>query len=351
MSRPSAEGPLRFAFVGTGHPHSYVFQQTLAQLPGARITALLDDGGRILPALRDLPRHDDVEALLEREAFDAAVVTVAPDRTPEVLVRLAVAGKHVLCDKPVCRNADEMRRVVEAVEGNGVHFAVAYQNRFRPVYERAKALVREGRLGTLFALQASLFTTSVAARGASRAEFEKARFGGGILLWEACHLIDMLLDIVERPVTGVTGFVGSLGADGVDVEDVGTLALQFEGGAVASLTAGYTMPKDIDDPARFSRKDTALSLWGGRAKLELEPFGTQLQLMDYRADAERPVRQLYSLPYPMTPGYTGALGRYMMEDFVASVAGGRRPRANETDALRVLEVLDALYGGATLVRG
>ena len=37
----------------------------------------LDDGGRILPALRDLPRHDDVEALLEREAFDAAVVTVA----------------------------------------------------------------------------------------------------------------------------------------------------------------------------------------------------------------------------------------------------------------------------------
>ncbi len=53
----------------------------------------------------------------------------------------------------------------------------------------------------------------------------------------------------------------------------------------------------------------------------------------------------------MIPGYVGALGLYMMEDFVTSVAEGRSPRANETDALRVLEVLNAVYGGATLVRG
>ena len=139
----------------------------------------------------------------------------------------------------------------------------------------------------------------MAARGASRAEFEKARFGGGILLWEACHLIDMLLDIVERPVTGVTGFVGSLGADGVDVEDVGTLALQFEGGAVASLTAGYTMPKDIDDPARFSRKDTALSLWGGRAKLELGAvrYPAAADGLPGRCGAAGPAAILVALPH------------------------------------------------------
>ena len=53
----------------------------------------------------------------------------------------------------------------------------------------------------------------------------------------------------------------------------------------------------------------------------------------------------------MIPGYVGALGLYMMEDFVTSIAEGRPLRADGSDALRVLEVLDAVYGGATLVRG
>ena len=348
---PSAANPLRLAIVGTEHPHSRSFQETLTQLPGSHICTLLDDGGSILPSLQHLPRHHDLQTLLEREAFDAAIVTVSPDRATEILVRLAEAGKHMLCDKPVCRNADEMQRVVEAVERHGVRFATAYTNRFRPVQERAKDLIRKGRLGTIFALQASLFTTSVASRGAGRSEFVKARFGGGILSWESCHFIDMLLDITERPVAGARGLIATLGGDAIDVEDVGSLTIQFEGGAVANLTAGYTMPRNIDDPARFSQKDTALSVWGSRAKLELEPFGTQLQLVDYRAAGEQPVRQVHTLPYPMTPGsYTGALGLYMMEDFVASIAAGRPPRADETAALRVLEVLDAVYESAAPVR-
>ena len=112
--------PLRIAIVGTEHAHSRSYQESLTQLSSARITAFLDDGGTIISALQDRPRYDDLEALLEREPFDAAIVTLLPDRVPDVLVRLAEAGKHMLCDKPVCRNAAEMQRVVEAVERHGV---------------------------------------------------------------------------------------------------------------------------------------------------------------------------------------------------------------------------------------
>ena len=343
--------PLRIAIVGTEHAHSRSYQESLTQLSSARITAFLDDGGTIISALQDRPRYDDLEALLEKEPFEAAIVTVPPDQAPDVLVRLAAAGKHMLCDKPVCRTAAEMQQVLSAVERHGVRFAAGYPNRFRPVQERAKALIQQGRLGTVFTLQASLFTTSVSARGADSYAFKKARSGGGILSWLGCHFIDMLLDITDRPVTGVKGFVATLGGDDIDVEDAGTLTIQFEGGAIADLMAGYTMPRNIDDPARFSQKDTSLSVWGSRAKLELEPFGTVLQLVDYEANGERPIRQVHSLPYPMIPGYVGALGLYMMEDFVTSIAEGRPLRADGSDALRVLEVLDAVYGGATLVRG
>ena len=240
--------PLRIAIVGTEHAHSRSYQEILTQLSSARITAFLDDGGTIISALQDRPRYDDLEALLEKEPFEAAIVTVPPDQAPDVLVRLAAAGKHMLCDKPVCRTAAEMQQVLSAVERHGVRFAAGYPNRFRPVQERAKALIQQGRLGTVFALQASLFTTSVSARGADSYAFKKARSGGGILSWLGCHFIDMLLDITDRPVTGVKGFVATLGGDDIDVEDAGTLTIQFEGGAIADLMAGYTMPRNIDDP-------------------------------------------------------------------------------------------------------
>ena len=335
---------MRLAVVGTKLGHSRAFQLTLTQLPDVEVVAILDDGGTIIPPFQHLPTYGDPGALLDQEHFDAAIVTVPANQAPDVLTSLASAGKHLLCDKPVCRNADEMQRVIEAVREHDVRFAVAYNNRFRPVHERAKALIQQGRLGTVFALQACLFTTSPEVRGVGGYSFDRERSGGGILNWLGCHMIDMLLDISGMPVTSVMGSIATISESAIDVEDVGCVALQFEGGAVASLVAGYTMPKNVEDPYRFSNKDTRLEVWGSRAKLELEPFGITLQLVDYEANPDEPVRLIQSLPYPMTPGYVGATGLYMVKDFLASIAERRRPRADETDALRVLEVLDTVYG-------
>src|SRR5690606_31014651 len=156
-------------------------------VPGVEVVGLVHDGGRIVDALRGLPAYDGLEEgldeLLRREAFDAALLVVPNDAAANAAVALAAAGKHILADKPVCRNAREMRDVVEAARKENVKLAVAYQRRHHPVHQKARRLVRSGGLGTLFNVDAHLITTDIPSRGPGHYLFQKERSGGGILHW------------------------------------------------------------------------------------------------------------------------------------------------------------------------
>lgn len=337
------EKPLRLALIGTGHPHSLPYQVLLKNLPEVDVVAVYDDGGEVIEENRSLPVYHNLDKLIASERFDAALVTVPNERGLECVLPLVDAGKHVLADKPVCRNGAEMRRILSRVEARGVRFAAGYQNRFQPAHERARALVRSGALGELFAVQGHLFTTDVHARGPEHFLFRKDVSGGGILHWLGCHVLDLMLDLIPSEPVDVSGHVSTLSGTGIDVEDVGGFSVRFANGVVGTLLAGYTIPFETDSPYVESPKDTALTLWGSRGRITYEPMGTQGSESWYQAQGERPVREARSFALPPFPGYTGWLGKRMIEDFAASIAEGRPPRAGAKDNLKVLNVLDAVY--------
>ncbi len=340
------ERPLRLALVGTKHPHSSLYQELLRHIPSVEVVAVCDDGGGVIPANQALPIVTDLDELLARESFDAAVVTVPNNRGVQTLLPLAAAGKHILADKPVCRNADEMRRILAETERAGVCFAVGYNNRFQPAHERAREQVRSGELGTLFAVQGHLFTTDVRARDPEHFLFDREVSGGGVLHWLGCHVLDLMLDLVPSEPVDVTGHVSTLSQMDLNVEDVGGFSVRFANGVVGTLVAGYTIPFETDSPYLESPKDTELTVWGSRGRLTYQPMGPNAVAEWYQAQGDQPVRESREYLLPPFPGYTGWLGKRLVDDFVASVNEGRPPRAGARDNLKVLDVLDAVYARA-----
>lgn len=335
--------PLRFGLIGTSHPHSGMYQDSLLRTPGVRVVAVLDDGGRVNPGLEQAQRYATLSRLLESEELDAALVTVPNDQGAGAAVMLANAKIPFLIDKPVCRTAGEMRTVVEAVAKAGVQCATGYINRFRPTQQKARSIVSSPEFGRVRAVSGYLFATDVASRGAEHYLFQRERSGGGVLHWLGCHVIDAVRHLLDSEFTAVHGTLTDAEPKLVDVEELGAFTFRLEGGAVGSIAAGYVFPHESASPYERSPKDALISVWSTKARLDYEPLGEELTLTWFSPPTGEPTIQKFRFPLAPEPGYVGPLGRMLIEEFVASIHEGRTPNVNEHDNLKVLEVLDAVY--------
>ena len=181
---------LKIAFVGTAHPHSKAYLETISQVPEVQVTALLENGGASDERFAAAARFEELDALLAHGDFEAAFVFLPNDEAAAACRALAAAGKHIFCEKPVCRSAAEMKEVAAAVQEAGVAFCTGYQWRVHPISRYVRKLVAEGYLGEVHAVEARLITTTVAARNPEHYLFNKAKSGGGIVNWLGCHHID-----------------------------------------------------------------------------------------------------------------------------------------------------------------
>ena len=336
--------PVRFGLIGTDHPHSSMYRQSLLQMPDVQVVAVYDDGGTGGAGLPDARVYGDLADLLEHEELDAALVTVPNDAGAEVAVALASARLPFLIDKPVCRTAGEMRAVVKAVADAGVQCATGYINRFRPTQQRARTLVRSAEFGPVRAVSGHLFATDVASRGPEHYLFQHSRSGGGVLHWLGCHVIDAVRDVVGSELTHVNATLAPASTADIDVEELGAFTFRLTNGAVGSIVTGYVFPHDSRSPYEHSPKDTLVSVWSTKARLDYQPLGENLTLTWFAPPPGSPSVERLRLPLPPEPGYGGPLGRLLIQELIDSVRDGRDPTVNERDNLKVLEVLDAVYG-------
>ena len=178
------------------------------------------------------------------QMFDAGLdaVTVCSPHMAHAEGVLAAArhGVHVLCEKPIAVDLDEADRMVEAAAQAGVLFGVLFQRRFWPAAARIRRAIDEGRLGRPI-------SGGVVARfhrdAAYYAEPWRGRWeteGGGVLMTQAIHHID-LLQWFMGPATRVTGRYATLAHhDFIEVEDTVGAVIEFASGGVATIQAATT---------------------------------------------------------------------------------------------------------------
>ena len=173
--------------------------------------------------LADLVRHADV-----------AIVLVPNGLHASVSCELLGQGIHVLCEKPMARNADECLAMIEAARGGNAHLCIGHNRRFQQHIKLAKQLLGKGLIGEVVNVQAEEGSTSDWPR--SSAYFDPALSGGGALLDVGIHSIDLIrwfageFDQIEYQGNGTA----------TAVESDATLHFSLVNGAKGTVVASRT---------------------------------------------------------------------------------------------------------------
>ena len=336
--------PLRLAFLGIDHPHGAHWRQMLGNFAGeVEIVAFVPSFGGGTASLEEryaeLPRFASVKELLAGAKFDAAVVCLANRDSPAAIVELARAGKHILAEKPVAAEAADSRPIVQAVEQSGIAFQAGYMWRYDDIVGRLKRMVAQGAFGKLISLEMTFVTSDVTRRGPDHYLFDPQASGAGFFSWLACHFLDAMLYVVDRPVVGVTARTGVFGAVSTPLEDGGMAIFDLEGGGIASFLGGYWLPRWAGESRWAIRGSQRWVHWDANRKGTggvLEIHGPQPQW--------HAMEDVFTLPEDKTPGYGGQKNVRLIGDWLDCIRTGRRDNRNgPRQMLAVLELIDAIY--------
>jgi predicted dehydrogenase len=202
----------------------------------------------------------DWRRVIDDPTIDVVDIATPNDSHCEIAVAAAEAGKHVLCEKPLARTADEARQMLEAVQRAGIVHMVAFNYRRTPAVALAKRYLEEGSLGRVLSFRGTyLQDWSADPNSPLSWRFQRSVAGSGALGDIGTHVLDiarylvgeisgvssiLTTHIAERPLQ--QGGVDKLGAAeklvdapraAVDVDDELHTLLRFENGAIGSLEA------------------------------------------------------------------------------------------------------------------
>jgi predicted dehydrogenase len=221
------------------------------------------------------PVFDTLDALIA--ASDLVLVLTPPGAHLPVAEAVARAGKHLLVEKPLELNAARAEALVKTARDAGVTLGVVFQHRFRPAALRLKQAIAAGELGTLLSCSASIRWWRDAAYFAQPGRGTMARDGGGVLLTQAIHTLDLLLHLAG-PVAQVAGFTRTSPLRAIDTEDIAAAALRFESGALGAVDA--TTVADPGFPERIEIAGTGGSAALIAERLELHVKGNPAEVLD-----------------------------------------------------------------------
>ena len=147
----------------------------------------------------DVPVFDRFEELLAQPGVEAVSLCTPPERHSMETVLAAGAGKHILIEKPVATNLDDLRRMRDAVRKAGVKTVVSFVLRWNPAVLNIKALKAGGALGTTFNVQTD-YWHNVEVAGLRK----KGGGGIGAMLGGGCHAIDTARYLMESDIVEVS---------------------------------------------------------------------------------------------------------------------------------------------------
>ena len=146
------------------------------------------------------------------------------------------AGKHVLCEKPVCVNADEAQKLKKCAERNGVFLMEAMWTRFLPAILEAQEIVKRGDIGEVLGIEADFCYTSTP-KGAPRLYL--GELAGGSLLDVGVYCLHFAALFLGNAPETLVALADTDGA--VDLHT--HMLLKYKNGAIANLTSAINVKK------------------------------------------------------------------------------------------------------------
>jgi predicted dehydrogenase len=247
-------GMLGYAFMGKAHTNAYKKIPYLMYPPPA-IPKLVAICGRNADAAAEAARrygyetfYTDWRRMLEDDRIQLFDNGGPNDMHAEPCIAAAQAGKHVVCEKPLARTAEEAKAMLDAVVKAGVKHMVAFNYRFVPAIRQARNLIESGALGQIYHFRARYLQEWIMPHYNTPYiwRVDKKAAGSGALGDLGAHIIDLgrfLVGEVKSVAAMMRTFIperplpdGS-GMGKVEVDDAFVAAVEFANGAIGTLEA------------------------------------------------------------------------------------------------------------------
>jgi predicted dehydrogenase len=196
-----------------------------------------------------------VEGAIGHPEVEGVLIVTPNDVHLEHTLAAAGLGRHVFVEKPIADTLEAGERMRQACVEAGVVIIVGHAFRRLGAARRAKELIDAGALGRVVLAEANMSLPGTFKPDAWRAQ--RSRNRGGPLMQLGIHHVDTLAYLLG-PVRHATGRFAHLHAD-ADIDDVGVVQLEFESGALGTVTGSYVSPKTL-----------SLRLLGSEAVLEYQ---------------------------------------------------------------------------------
>ncbi len=210
----------------------------LNSLPDVELVAVVDEieekANKLAKEL-DVEPVTSLETILERSDLDCVNICTPSGMHADMAIAAMKAGKHVIVEKPIDISLEKIDQMLDVAAETGVILAGIFNYRFNKASIKLKEAVEQGRLGKLVLGDAYVkWYRSQEYYDSGDWRGTWALDGGGSLMNQSVHFID-LLQWIMGPVASLYANVATLAHSGIEVEDVATVTLKFQNGALGVI--------------------------------------------------------------------------------------------------------------------
>lgn len=337
----------RFGIVGAGLI-AHIHAQALATLPNASLTGIMDrgsgDGERIAPGL-DRTGSDDLDAFAARDDIDVISIATPSGAHLEAALSAAQAGKHCISEKPMEVSVERIDRMIEAHAGAGTTLGGIFNTRYTEGAQILKAAVDAGRFGRLtYAAAEGPWWREQSYYDDSNWKGTWALDGGGALMNQGIHSVDLLQWLVGAGVRRLSGRIATLAHERIEVEDTASATLEFDNRALGHIACTTSMW-----PGHYRTITLA-----GDAGTAVLADGNLLQwsFREETGEDERIRARLLKLPgagvgaSDPSAGVTADGHRSAFKAFLEALDAGRAPEVDGHEARKAVAIIRAVYASS-----
>lgn len=343
---------VRYGLIGFGahaeqcYAEFILKQKLLNNATISAVTEVSEKRREMIPSI--LPKtvkvFSDYKKMLDKKYIDAAIITSPHPFHADMVIECLKRNIPVMCEKPAATTAKDVHRMIAASKKSKALFGMMFNQRALNIYKKMKSMITKGELGDIQRInwvitmwyRPDKYYTVAPNRATWKGE------GGGLVINQACHQIDLLQWIMgEQPIT-VNGFMDNGKWHPIEADDDFTLFLRFKNGATGTF---------ISTTGEYPGCNR-LEVSGTKGKLVCENG----KLVFYKSNVDtKKFSRTAKGPYDK-PGFKvvdvkvnkDTLEEHMkiMNNFTKAILGKEKLEIEGSEGLKAVEIINsALYSG------
>lgn len=321
------ESPVRIGLIGAGgiagaHVAGYL------RNPETVVFAAVADPVRDHAVARargtDAVLFDDYRRMITEADIDAVDICLPHHLHRDAILAAVEAGKHVLCEKPLCLDADEAAEIAAAVRASGVTVMCAHNQLFLPAVRAAKELLDSGRLGRTYEVRTTDCFYSDFTPESMGWRAQATTSGGGELIDTGYHPSYLLTYLAGGTPLDVTAMLSTHRLRFMEGEDSAQLLVRFDNGVLGSISTSWAF-QSAPNTERFSAVGELGSLHSDGVTLHYTVRGSDPVTMQFE-----PVHEFAA----------------EIAHFAECIRDGTTPIHSHRDGIDVLGIILAAYESA-----